>query len=347
MEEFIEENEQDGVEKPNPESELVNLLKEVNSNLIKQGELLQEISYNQENALNGKTSNVREIDSETLRDIKLRIMEKDISFTGGNIPLAKDIYYAQKMGLKLRYIEATLNGGSLAFDGDKYRSSTGDVKFKRISLGLKDMIQGMVRKSNNEDFFWPAVEGFGQVQLTETVKFVHMVRCAKPQRFTFENGIYSASAGNFRFGVTADTKVGSMLLSQKNLFQMTLEGQGIVILELPVHPSELEYYKVEPGRPVRVNGQQVLYRIGNVKRDVRLATTIFGSIASKTGFVEEYTGEGVVVLAPTLNVFEIIEKDLGEDAFKDNANSSTLRNTVQKWLGGKSRNQEDDYDDYE
>lgn len=275
------------------------------------------------------------IDEEHLRDISVKIYEKDINFTGGNIPLAQDIYYAQQLGLKLRHIEADMRGGSMAFDGAKYRSSIGDVKFDRIRLGMKDIFHGIIRRRNNEDFFWPAVKGHGSVSLRDTVRFVHMVRCKNPRRFIFENGVYLASAGNFKFGTIADTKVGSLFLSKKNMFQMSLEGQGLVILELPVHPSELEYCKVEPGRPVRVNGQHVIYREGDVQRNVKLATTVFGSLATGAGFVEEYTGNGLVVLAPTLNVFEVIAEDLGEDAMNQGM-PSHVKDKFKSWFGQNS-----------
>lgn len=338
---------------------LLSAISLLNTNMEKQNKYLEKLSENTEIPTEMKAdisnekpsrvdyrekSNVRLLDEENLKDIKIKIYEKDISFTGGNIPLAQDIYYAQKLGLKLRHIEAELNGGSLAFDGSKYRSSIGEVKFDRIRLGAKDIFQGIIRKNNNEDFFWPAVKGFGSVSLNDTVRYLHMVRCAQPRRFIFENGVYLASAGNFKFGTAADVKMGSMVLSKKNVFQMSLEGQGLVILELPVHPSELEFCKVEVGRPVRVNGQQVIYREGNVKRNVRMASTIFGSLASGTGFIEEYTGDGIVVLAPTLNVFDVIAKDLGAEALNDNL-PSAVKDRFKTWIGGKNTESDRGYND--
>ncbi len=340
----------------NENEDLITAIGQLNENMAKQNSYLEKLAENSTKELSIKEtpldvnsstkkdyrekSNVRLLDEETLKDIKIKIYEKDITFTGGNIPLAQDIYYAQKLGLKLRHIEADLNGGSLAFDGSKYRSSIGEVKFDRIRLGAKDIFQGIIRKNNNEDFFWPAVKGFGSVSLNDTVRYLHMVRCPNPRRFIFENGVYLASAGNFKFGTAADVKMGSMLLSKKNAFQMSLEGVGLVILELPVHPSELEFCKVEVGRPVRVNGQQVIYREGNVKRNVRMASTLFGSLATGAGFVEEYTGEGIVVLAPTLNVFDVIAKDLGEDALNDNL-PSAVKNKFKSWFNDKNGNQSD------
>ena len=345
MDDIIESKEPNETVESEESVDMKQSLMELNKNLVKQNEYLSQLLEKEvakekekpkvETILPEHKRHSRVIAEEALKDIRIKVIEKDITFTGGNIPLAQDIYYAQQLGLKLRHVEADLNGGSLALDGDKYRSSSGDVKFSHISLGGKNLIQGLIRKNNHDDFFWPALTGYGTAQMKDTVRYIHMVRCVNPRRFVLENGIYLASAGNFQFGVQADMKLRSMMLSQKNMLQTSIEGQGILLLELPVPPSELEYCKVQPGRPVRVNGQQVLYREGNVKRDVRLASTVFGSVASGAGFVEEYTGEGMVVLAPTLDLFEVLAKDLGEHALDDTA-SQTFKSGLSNWLTNKT-----------
>lgn len=246
---------------------------------------------------------------EKLRDIQVSIYEKDISFSGNNIPYARDIYYAQQLGLKLRHITAELKGGQLVFDGDKFRSSSGYLKFNRINLGISSMLKGFIRKNNSESFFLPSITGNGTLQLKDTVKYLYMIKCVESRKFILEQGVFSASAGQFSFGVHGDTKLGSIAFSGKNILQTTVEGVGILILELPVHPKELVILRVTPDRPVRVNEQEVIYREGNVLRNKKLASGLFGSMASGTGFVEEYTGDGLVILAPSLNLTEIIQSD--------------------------------------
>lgn len=284
--------------------------------------------------------------SERLSDIKVSIYERDISFSGSNIPLAQDIYYAQKLGLKLRNITAELNGGVLVFDGNKFRSSSGRIAFNRIKLGFTDMIKGFIRKSNADSFFLPSVTGHGTLQLRDTVKYLYMIKCQEVRKFIVEDGVYAASAGQFKFGVHADTKLGSVALSGKNILQTTVEGRGILILELPVPPNELVILKVTNDRPVRVNEQQVIYREGNVHRNKKLASGIFGSLASGTGFVEEYTGEGLVVLAPSLNLTDILSYDLKDeiqqsyDKYGDDL--SLFGRMKSKFSGNENQNDNDD-----
>lgn len=266
------------------------------------------------------------------KQVKVKIFEKDITFTGGNIPFAQDIYYAQKLGLKLRFIKAELNGGSIIFDGNKYRSSTGKLEFSNMNLGAKGLFQGMVRKSGGDSFFFPAMTGYGTVQLNESVNHLLMLRCDKPKRYILENGVYASSVGSFKFTTHFDTKLGDMVFNRKNMMQTAVTGVGALILELPVHPSELERYKVTLDRPLRVNGDNVLYREGNVKRTKTLASGVYRSLASGAGFIEEYTGEGYVVLAPTLNTIGIISKELGDNAFEDSAvkGSKVFKNPFKK-----------------
>lgn len=288
------------------------------------------LDFDKHNDGNTKGFKGTEVSTNALRDIKVTIYEKPISFSGSNIPLAQDIYYAQQLGMKLRYIHAELNGGQLVFDGDKYRTSAGNMKFGRIKLGFSDMIKGFIRKNNSESFFLPAISGVGTLQLKDTIKYLTMVSCTTSTKYILEQGIYAASAGQFNFGVHADTKLGSLAFSGKNMLQTTVEGQGILILELPVPPEELVILRVTPDRPVRVNEQEVIYRVGNIKRNKKLASGLFGSLASGTGFVEEYSGEGHIALAPSMNLMEIIREDLDisrEDmeTMQQNTNGSFLQ----------------------
>lgn len=281
----------------------------------------------------------RLLSQERLQDIVVSIYEKDISFTGSNIPMAQDIYYAQQLGLKLRNISAELNGGQLVFDGNKFRSSSGHLKFSKIKLGLSDMFKGFIRKNNAESFFLPSITGIGTLQLKDTVKYLYMVKCGEPRKFILEQGVYAASAGQFKFGVHADTKIGSMVFSGKNILQTTVEGRGILILELPVPPNELVILKVTPERPVRVNEQEVIYREGNVSRNKKLASGVFGSLATGAGFIEEYTGNGLVVLAPSLNLADILTNDLKdelEEAVEKNGGNFSLFNNIKSKLKNES-----------
>lgn len=321
---------------------ILNTLNNLNNSIDKLNKNVSELStskYSKTTADGDYTLDVNEVrdfkgrllSQERLQDIKVSIYEKDISFTGSNIPMAQDIYYAQQLGLKLRNISAELNGGQLVFDGNKFRSSSGYLKFSKVKLGLSDVFKGFIRKNNAESFFLPSISGVGTLQLKDTVKYLYMVKCSNPRKFILEQGVYAASAGQFKFGVHADTKIGSMIFSGKNILQTTVEGRGILILELPVPPNELVILKVTPDRPVRVNEQEVIYREGNVTRNKKLASGIFGSMATGTGFVEEYTGEGLVVLAPSLNLAEIISSDLKEeleDAVEKNGGNFSLFNSL-------------------
>lgn len=300
-------------------AETISVLKDLHSSINDLNTTVEGLSKTDENYTmdisNVKDNKGRLLAQEKLQDIQVSIYEKDISFSGNNIPLARDIYYAQQLGLKLRHISAELRGGQLVFDGDKFRSSSGYLKFSRIRLGFSSMLKGFIRQNNEESFFLPSITGNGSLQLKDTVKYLYMIKCVDNRKFILEQGVYCASAGQFDFGIHADTKLGSMAFSKKNILQTTVRGRGILILELPVPPSELVVLNVTPERPVRVNEQEVIYREGDVSRNKKLASGVFGSMASGTGFIEEYTGNGLVILAPSLNLTEIIHAD-----FKDEIN---------------------------
>lgn len=331
---------------------MLDTLADLNTSLLDLNKSVKELStsqYEKTTADSDYTLDINEVrdfkgrllSQERLQDIVVSIYEKDISFSGSNIPMAQDIYYAQQLGLKLRNISAELNGGQLVFDGNKFRSSSGHLKFSKIRLGLSDMFKGFIRKNNAESFFLPSITGVGTLQLKDTVKYLYMVKCGEPRKFILEQGVYAASAGQFKFGIHADTKIGSVVFSGKNILQTTVEGRGILILELPVPPNELVILKVTPERPVRVNEQEVIYREGNVSRNKKLASGVFGSMATGAGFIEEYTGNGLVVLAPSLNLADIISNDLKdelEEAVEKNGGNFSLFDNLKSKLKPEQEN---------
>lgn len=248
-------------------------------------------------------------ETKGIRDATMRVKEYNSSFVG-DLALATDIYHAQQLGMRLRQLEIMLKGGTVAFDSGQFLESTGDVKMGRVALNPMEMFRGVVRKMNDETFFRPTLTGRGIVTLDASFKFITLFPIEEPSRVVLEKGIYLASIGNFEFKTTKNINPGYLLFSAKSMFQTDVRGVGVLALELPVHISELVEREVTPDNPLMVNGDYVLIWSGNLKRTVKPAGKLFGSLASGTGMVEEYSGTGKVWIAPTLGYYRNLSKEL-------------------------------------
>lgn len=262
------------------------------------------------------------IQSIPIMDAVMEVREYNSSYVG-DINLAMGIKSAQDLGMKLRQLVVELKGGTLAYESNQFLASEGKLELGKVKLAPKDILQGAVRKMNDETFFRPTLTGHGIVTLDSSFKFLHLMKIKKPTRIVLEKGIYLASVGAFDFKTTANMNLGYMMFSGKNIVQTDVRGAGILALELPVAFNELQEVRVTYDNPLKVNGDYVLMWAGDLDRKVATAGKILGSITSGTGLVETYTcrsedREGIVWLAPTLGYYKQLAKDMegkgyGED----------------------------------
>lgn len=265
----------------------------------------------------------------SLKDVRLAVKEFDSSYVG-DIRYATDIYHAQKLGMKLRRLEIELAGGEVVFDGGVFQSSSGNVQFGRIKMNPLELFRGAVRRANDESFFRPSVKGHGKVHLESSFRFIGILPIETPTKVVLDKGLYLASAGLFEFKTTTNLNVSYMMFSRKGMFQTDVRGKGFIALELPVPPSELEMHRVLPNRPFRVDGDYVLYWVGNLSRSVKPSSSVFGSLVNGEGLVEEYAGDGYVVTAPTIGYYKTLTTGK-EETLQDT--SSLGRPKSKSWLG--------------
>lgn len=268
-----------------------------------------------------KAKGYQVISTYSLNDASLSVVEYDSTYVG-DISKATDMYHAQKMGMKLRQLRVSLTGGSVAFDSGQFLEGIGNFEYGKQDLSLRELFGGAIRKLNDETFFRPSVKGYGELTLDSSFKFITLLPVEKPSKIVMEKGIYLASIGNFTFQVTKNLNPSYMLFSEKSIFQTDARGTGVIALELPVHINEIIEREVTPDKPLMVNGDYVLLRTGSLKRVVKPAGSVIGSLTSGTGLVEEYSGTGKVWVASTLGYHRTISESLagtGEGASKNHA----------------------------
>ena len=100
--------------------------------------------------------------------------------------------------------------------------------------------------------------------------------------------------------------VSSALLGGEGIFQISLSGKGIVVLECAVPVCEIDVIELN-NETLKVDGNFAVLRSGNISFTVeRSAKTLIGSAVSGEGLVNVYRGTGSVWLAPTIKIYNTI-----------------------------------------
>ncbi|MGN0696619.1 MAG: AIM24 family protein, partial [Oscillospiraceae bacterium] len=98
--------------------------------------------------------------------------------------------------------------------------------------------------------------------------------------------------------------LSSAALGGEGIFQTSIKGPGLVILECAVPMCEIDIIDLE-NDTLKVDGNFAVLRTGGIDFTVeRSAKTLIGSAVSGEGLVNVYRGTGQVWLAPTIKVYE-------------------------------------------
>lgn len=122
--------------------------------------------------------------------------------------------------------------------------------------------------------------------------------------------------------------ISSALGGGEGLFQISLSGTGLVVLECPVPSCEIDIIELQ-NDTLRVDGNFAVLRSASLQFTVeRSAKSLIGSAISGEGLVNVYRGTGSVWLAPTIKIYNTINaaRALGNTSTKAmNMNTSNSR----------------------
>jgi uncharacterized protein (AIM24 family) len=89
------------------------------------------------------------------------------------------------------------------------------------------------------------------------------------------------------------------VLGGEGLFNLSLTGQGIAVLESPVPQQELIQFNLQDDE-VKIDGNMAIAWSGSLEFTTETATKgLINSAISKEGLVNVYRGTGSVLMAPT------------------------------------------------
>ncbi len=115
-----------------------------------------------------------------------------------------------------------------------------------------------------------------------------------------DDGMFLACDASLQESVVARTNISSALLGREGLFNLSLSGQGIAVLESPVPREELLEIVLQDD-VVKIDGNMAVAWSNTLQFTVEKSSkSLLGSAVSGEGFVNVYRGTGKILLAPTL-----------------------------------------------
>lgn len=224
---------------------------------------------------------------------------------------AIDEYFMSKMNVRRRQIvidiskdhSAVIQAGSMQWMGGNIQATTG---VKGIGDLFGKALKGAVTK---ESAVKPEYVGEGCLVLEPTYKYIILQDVAKwgAVGMTVEDGMFLACDARVKRNVIARKNISSAVLGGEGLFNMSLQGTGVVALECNVPENELIEVELENDE-LKIDGNLAVCWSSNLDFTVERTTkTLAGSAVSGEGLVNVYRGTGRVLMspvAPTSSLYE-------------------------------------------
>ena len=224
--------------------------------------------------------------------------EKDLSVSAFN---AQTQYFMSKMDVRRRQVTAELSGGnSVVVQAGAMQWTAGAVGATSGIKGVGDLLGKLVKGAvTKESAVKREYSGTGLLVLEPTYKFILLQDVASwGTGMTVEDGMFLACDGSVSRNVTARSNISSAIAGGEGLFNLTLSGSGIAVLESNVPADELIEVQLENDE-LKIDGNLAVCWSSSLKFTVERSTrSLAGSAVSGEGLVNVYRGTGKVLMCP-------------------------------------------------
>lgn len=223
--------------------------------------------------------------------------QKDLSV---NPSQAAAAYFMHEMNFRKRQVLCNLNGNAIKMQAGAMQWMAGGVTMDSGIKGAKDFfgkaLKGMV---TGESTAKPIYQGYGQVMLEPTYKYIIFEDVASwGAGMVLDDGLFLACDANVTEEVVKRNSASSALLGGEGLFNLSLSGQGVAVLESAVPRDELIEFVLDNDE-VRIDGNMAIAWSKSLQFTVEKSTkSILGSMASGEGLVNVYRGTGKILMSP-------------------------------------------------
>lgn len=223
--------------------------------------------------------------------------QKDLSVMPETAMLA---FYASQMNVRKRQVVCDVAKSNVTVQAGAMQWTVGNVNATTGIKGVGDFLGKAMRGSvTGEGAIKPEYTGTGTLVLEPTYKHILLVDLADWNgSIVLDDGLFLACESTLKHKAVMRSNLSSAALGGEGLFNLGIQGNGIVCLESPCPREELVEITLE-NDVLKVDGNYAIAWSGSLDFTVeRSGKSLIGSAASGEGLVNVYRGTGKVLLAP-------------------------------------------------
>lgn len=222
---------------------------------------------------------------------------KDLSVT----PQTSQIcYFSNLMNVRKRQVICNLAKSSITIQAGAMQWMIGDVNATTGIKGAGDLFSKMVRgKVTGESAIKPEYVGTGEIVLEPTYKHILLLNLEEwNNSIILDDGLFLACESCLKQKAVMRNNISSAVAGNEGLFNLGIEGKGVLCLESPCPQEELIEIELE-NDVIKIDGNMAIAWSGSLEFTVeRSGKTLIGSAASGEGLVNVFRGTGKVLIAP-------------------------------------------------
>ena len=262
--------------------------------------------------------------SQMSNESKFQVLEYDRLKGAIDIETALGLNIMNEAGIKLRQVRIILEDSAVKLEA-------GALSYLKGNINIKNKVGGVVglgkkflnSKLTGETMFKPTYEGTGEVFLEPSFGHYALIEL-EDEEIIVDDGLFYACEEEIEVGATMQKSISSSIFGNEGLYQTSISGNGIVVLELPVPETEIFKCKLY-NDTLKVDGNFVVLRTSNVKFTVEKSSSLVGSATNGEGLLNVYRGTGEVWLLPTKSIYSDLRvKNLSELSDPDGRSNTDI-----------------------
>ena len=223
--------------------------------------------------------------------------QRDLSVMPNSAALA---YYCNQMNVRKRQVVCQVGPANITLQAGAMQWTVGSVNATTGVKGVGDLFGKALRGSvTGESAIKPEYTGNGLLVLEPTYKHILLIDVADwGGNIVLDDGLFLACESRLKHKAVMRSNFSSAVAGNEGLFNLGIQGNGILCLESECPREELVEIVLE-NDVLKVDGNMAIAWSGSLDFTVeRSGKSLIGSAASGEGLVNVYRGTGKVLLAP-------------------------------------------------
>lgn len=222
---------------------------------------------------------------------------RDLSVTPENAQIS---YFSNIMNVRKRQVICDLSVSPVTLQAGAMQWMIGDANATTGIKGVGDLFSKAVRgKVTGESAIKPEYTGDGKIVLEPTYKHILLLNLEEWNgSVVLDDGLFLACESSLKQKAVMRSNFSSAVAGNEGLFNLGVQGNGVLCLESPCPKEELIEIELE-NDVIKIDGNMAIAWSGSLEFTVeRSGKSLVGSAASGEGLVNVYRGTGKVLLAP-------------------------------------------------